>query len=81
MDERSRVLTATCVGAAVGGLWGWLYLTETGRRARAQIEPTIDRVVEELRQTRTTGEKAKSAFDEGRQLLTDGTASIRQVAS
>ena len=27
VDERSRVLMATCLGAVVGGVWGWLYLT------------------------------------------------------
>jgi hypothetical protein len=56
MDDRSRVLTATCVGAAIGALWGWLYLTGNGGRVRARIGPTI--------------EKAKMAVDEGRRLVT-----------
>jgi hypothetical protein len=38
VDERSRVLTATLFGAIAGGDWGWLYLTEGGRRIRDQIE-------------------------------------------
>ena len=42
VDERSRVLLATCIGAVAGGVWGWLYMTENGRRVRDQIEPKLD---------------------------------------
>ena len=38
VDERSRVLLATCVGAVAGGVWGWLYMTENGRRVRDQTD-------------------------------------------
>ena len=38
MDERARVLLTTCIGAVAGGVWGWLYMTESGRRVRDQIE-------------------------------------------
>jgi hypothetical protein len=34
----------------------------------------IDRYIDELRQARATGEKAKTAMSEGRRLLTDVTA-------
>src|SRR5262249_50481581 len=37
VEERSRVLLATLIGAVAGGAWGWLYLTEGGRRVRSQI--------------------------------------------
>jgi hypothetical protein len=79
MDERSRVLTAACAGAAVGGIWGWRYLTSRGCRVRDQIGPTIDRVIDELRHARATGVKAKTAINEGRQLLADIMA-VRQSA-
>ncbi len=42
VDERSRVLMATFLGAVIGGLYGWLYMTESGRRLRDQIEPKLD---------------------------------------
>jgi hypothetical protein len=71
MDERSKVLTATFVGAAIGGFWGWLYLTGNGGRVRARIGPTFDRFIDDLAQVRATGEKAKTAIDDGRQLVTD----------
>src|SRR5438132_7360104 len=48
MSERSRVLTAACAGAALGGIWGWLYTTEGGRRLRDRIEPGFDRFLDEL---------------------------------
>ena len=33
---------ATFMGAVIGGVWGWLYMTESGRRVRDQIEPKLD---------------------------------------
>jgi len=34
VDERSRVLLTTCLGAVAGAVWGWLYMTDNGRRVR-----------------------------------------------
>lgn len=65
MDERSRVLLATVLGAAIGGVWGWLYLTEQGRRVRDQIEPKLDNFMRELTRMRGTVEKARTAANEG----------------
>ena len=80
MDDRSRILTAACAGAAIGGLWAWVFLTESGRQVRDQIDPAIDRVIDELEQVRKTAEKARTAVNEGRQLLTDITGSLRETA-
>lgn len=71
MDERSRVLMATFLGAVVGGAWGWLYMTESGRRVRDQIEPRLDDFVNELTRMRGTVEKARSAANEGWRSLND----------
>lgn len=65
MDERSRVLMATFSGAVIGGVWGWLYLTDGGRRVREQIEPRLDDFINEIGRVRGTVEKARSAADEG----------------
>ena len=80
MDERSRVLTAAFAGAAIGGIWAWVYLTESGRQVRDQIHPAIDRLIDELEHVRKTAEKAMTAVNEGRQLLTDITGSLRKTA-
>lgn len=74
MDERSRVLAATCLGAVLGGVWGWLYLTESGRRVRDQIEPTIDNLVSEMTRVRGTVDKARAAANEGWRSLSDITS-------
>ena len=74
MDERSRVLTATVIGAVAGGVWGWLYLTEQGRRIRDQIEPKLDDFIGEISRVRGTVEKARAAADEGWRSLSDMAA-------
>jgi hypothetical protein len=71
VDERSRVLMATMLGAVVGGVWGWLYLTENGRRVRHQIEPKLDDFLNELTRVRGTVEKARTAANEGWRSLND----------
>jgi hypothetical protein len=77
VDERSRVLMATFLGAVVGGVWGWLYMTESGRRVRDQIEPRIDDFMGELTRMRGTVEKARAAADEGWRSLTDMTGAAQ----
>jgi hypothetical protein len=83
VDERSRVLLATMLGAVVGGVWGWLYLTEGGSRVRTQIEPKLDDFIRELGNVRGTVDKAKMAANEGWRSLneiTGGTAQGRWSA-
>ena len=83
MDERSRVLSATVLGAVAGGVWGWLYLTEHGRRFRSQIDPKLDNFVRELHNVRGTVEKARSAANESFRSLNEiagGTPSDRWSA-
>ena len=71
MDERSRVLLSTLLGAALGGLVGYLYLTEQGRDVRGQIEPTLDSIVAELERARATGDKVREVAREGKRTLDD----------
>ncbi len=74
MDERSRVLAATLVGAVAGGLWGWLYLTDGGRRVRQEIEPRLDDFMNELTRVRGTVDKARTAATEGWRSLNEVVA-------
>jgi hypothetical protein len=64
---------ATFLGAVIGGVWGWLYLTEGGRRVRDQIEPRLDDFMSELTRMRGTVEKARTAANEGWRSLSDLT--------
>jgi hypothetical protein len=73
VDERSRVLMATFMGAVIGGVSGWLYLTESGRRVRDQIEPKLDDFLGELTRVRGTVDKARSAANEGWRSLNEMT--------
>ena len=77
VDERARVLLATCLGAVVGGVWGWLYMTENGRRVRDQIEPKLDDWMHELTRVRGTVEKARSVASEGWRSLNDVTGAAQ----
>jgi hypothetical protein len=64
---------ATCAGAVIGGVWGWLYLTESGSRFRDRIEPTLDDLLGEITRVRGTVDKARSAANEGWRSLSDIT--------
>ena len=75
MDDRSRVMLASCLGAVIGAAWGWLYLTEHGRRFKDQIEPRLDDFMRELSQARGTVEKARSVANEGWRSLNEMTGS------
>jgi hypothetical protein len=79
VDERSRVLVATCLGAVAGGVCGWLYMTENGRRVRDQIEPKLDELMHELTRVRGTVEKARSVASEGWRLLGDRRHAARPL--
>lgn len=74
MEDRSRVVIAALIGAVAGGVLGYLYLTESGRRMRSQIEPKLDDFVGELRRMRGTIEKARAAANEGWRSLSELTA-------
>lgn len=78
MDERSRVLIAAVLGAAIGGVWGWLYMTESGRRLRDQIDPRIDDFMNELTRMRGAVEKARAAANEGWRSLSEMTGGSPQ---
>jgi len=92
MDERSRVLLSTLLGAALGGVVGYLYLTEDGRHVRGRIEPTLDAVVAELQRARVVGDKVRTVAREGQRTLNElvgedraravwGSAGYRQASS
>jgi hypothetical protein len=74
VDERARVLTTTFIGAVIGGVWGWLYMTESGRRVREQIDPRLDDFLGELARVRGTVEKARMAANEGWRSLNEMTS-------
>lgn len=58
----------------VGGAVGFLYLTESGRRFRLEIEPRIDDFLKEVNRMQGTVHKAREAAGES-------WASLQQIAN
>ena len=74
LDDRSRALMAACVGAVVGGLWGWLYLTENGGAVRRRIGPSLDRLPDDIKAVRTSADKTSAVLADVRNILEDVSA-------
>jgi gas vesicle protein len=66
-----QVLAATLVGAALGGLAGFLFFTDRGRRVRREIEPALEDFVRELSSLRGSVQKAADVAGESWRLLND----------
>ena len=56
--NNSHEMAATIVGAVIGGIAGYLFFTERGRRVRRQIEPALEDFSRELMSFWNTIEKA-----------------------
>jgi len=69
VEDRSRVLMSACLGALIGGVAGYLFLTEDGRRLRERLEPGMDDLLREIRHLRSAAEKARLAAAEGVQTV------------
>jgi gas vesicle protein len=69
--NNSREMTATLVGAVIGGIAGYLFFTERGRSIRRQIEPALEDFSRELMSFRSTVQKASGVASEGWKLLTE----------
>ena len=65
MEDRARVLISACLGALIGGVAGYLFLTDDGRRLRERLEPGMDDLLREIRHLRSAAEKARMAAAEG----------------
>ena len=69
MSDRTRVIGATLVGALVGGVLGYLYMTRQGREIREAVEPRLDDLLAEVRRLRQTAGKLRAVVAEGRQSI------------
>jgi hypothetical protein len=78
VNDNSRAVAATIVGAAIGGLAGYVLFTERGRAFRRQLDPAIENFVRELNSFRLTVEKAAGGAGEGWKLLNEAMDSGSQ---
>jgi hypothetical protein len=66
-----RAVSATAVGAVIGGAAGYLFFTDRGRQLRRQLEPALDDIARELNSFRGTVQRAAGVASEGWKLLND----------
>jgi hypothetical protein len=66
-----QVVAATIVGAALGGLVGFLFFTDRGRVLRRKIEPALEDFVRELSSMRGTVQRAADVAGESWRLLNE----------
>lgn len=71
MDDRSRIVLSAVLGALAGGVAGYLFLTEDGRRVRERLAPAMDDVVREVRGLRGALDSARVATREGMAAIED----------
>ena len=71
MDDNSRVVAATVVGAVLGAMAGYVLFTERGRAFRRELELTLDELARELNHFRGTIAKAAGVANEGWRLLNE----------
>ena len=69
MSERSVVVLGALVGAALGGVAGYLFLTERGRQLRDEIEPRVHDLMRELGALQGTLARARDAVSEGMKVV------------
>ena len=71
MNEQSRVITGTLIGALAGAAVSYLFFTDRGRTVRDRIEPTIDDLMREFTRFRGTIEKVGVMANEGLRALNE----------
>jgi gas vesicle protein len=71
---------SACLGALIGGVAGYLFLTEDGRRLRDRLEPGMDDLLREMRHLRSAAEKARMAAAEGLLTVSDLRRSVSHAA-
>ena len=69
--RNTQAVAALIAGAVIGGVAGYLFFTDEGRRLRRQIEPALEDFARELNSFRATVTKAAGVASEGWKLLND----------
>ena len=74
MRERTAILLGLVAGAAVGGVAGWLWLTDDGRRLRARIEPQLQDLAGQALKLRDSATRVQ-------QVARESVRTVQEVAS
>jgi gas vesicle protein len=78
MNERAAILFGAMAGAAAGSLAGYLFLTERGRRLRAEWQPTLEDVLRNAAALRDTVERAGVVASAGWREASDAAQAPRR---
>lgn len=70
-NDNVRIAAAATVGALLGGVAGYLFLTARGRTALREIEPAVDEIRRELISLGKSMQGASGVAREGWKLLQD----------
>ena len=74
MRDRTAILLGLVAGAAVGGVAGWLWLTDDGRRLRARIEPQLQDLAGQALKLRDSASRVQ-------QVARESARAVQEVAS
>jgi gas vesicle protein len=69
--NNSQEIAATIVGAVIGGVAGFLFFTERGRRVRRQVGPVLEDFSREVMSFRNTVQEVGGVANEGWKLFHD----------
>ena len=78
MNERTVVICSGLIGAAVGALAGYLFLTESGRQLRRDLEPRLDDLARDFAALQGTVARATDVAQQGWKAINDATGGRRQ---
>jgi hypothetical protein len=72
VEDRSRIALSVLVGAAVGGVLGYLLLTDAGRRARVGLRGELEGLLDEAN-------RFSGSIERVRGVASDGWHSLKEV--
>ncbi len=71
MNERTVVICCGVFGAALGAVAGYLFLTESGRQLRRDLEPRLDDLARDFSSLQGTVARASDAAQQGWKAIND----------
>ena len=71
MNEQSQVMAGAAIGALLGAVAAYLFLTEGGRGFRERIEPGVDTLRDEFQRFKGTIEKLGDMANEGMRVVNE----------
>jgi gas vesicle protein len=72
--RETSVITATVLGALVGGVAGYLFFTERGKAIRRQMEPALEEFTREFVGFRRSVQRIAGIASESWDVLSDAAA-------